>query len=257
MNIKAVQSQLKKQYPTSSIIMHPEHEPTEIICEVDPTEKHPTYSNAIGVIDSTEPHSHTTSAEIYYVTKGVLTLYVGNERHILHEGEYSVIQPGQIHRAEGNETWIEVYSEPGWSTDDHHLANIQQEATVSSVYSIRILADEFEPLFKFYNDVLQLPLDNGTEKGPYAIFSYGSTKIMLCSKKHLLTALHMPQQKDFSNTAFITFTVNSVDAMMKKFEKLDITILAPPKNYPDLKVKALFVQDPGGNIIELHERLEN
>lgn len=58
MDVKRVIEQLKKEYPSKKIIKNIENNPTEIICEIDPTEKHRIYSIAIAVIDQSIPHYH-------------------------------------------------------------------------------------------------------------------------------------------------------------------------------------------------------
>jgi len=121
MNVKKVISELRKKYPGKKIIKNDENNPTEILCEVDPSRDHPKYSLAVAVVDKSLPHSHKNSEEIYKIIKGKLTLFIGSEKHELKEGEKLIIKPGQIHWAEGNETWIECYSEPGWTFEDHIL----------------------------------------------------------------------------------------------------------------------------------------
>lgn len=121
MNIPKVVSKLKKKYPGKKVVITDLQNPTEIICEVDPTEEHPTWSRAIAVVDSIRPHYHKKLTETYKVIKGKLIHYLGKESTQLNPGEKIVIPPGEIHWATGNETWFEVYSEPGWIPEDHIL----------------------------------------------------------------------------------------------------------------------------------------
>lgn len=44
-----------------------------------------------------------------------------NREYHLHEGDELVIKPGEVHWAEGHETWVECYSTPGWVATDHFL----------------------------------------------------------------------------------------------------------------------------------------
>lgn len=75
----------------------------------------------MAIIDRSFPHVHKKSKETYKVTKGKLVLYVDDKKHELKEGEKLIIEPGKKHWAEGNEAWIECYSEPGWTLKDHIL----------------------------------------------------------------------------------------------------------------------------------------
>lgn len=121
MDTKKVIEELKKKYPGKKIIKNDEDIPTEILCEVDPSTGHPEYSLAVAIIDKSTPHTHKKSKETYKVTNGKLVLYVDGKKHELSEGEELIIEPGQTHWAEGNETWVECYSEPGWTFEDHIL----------------------------------------------------------------------------------------------------------------------------------------
>ena len=122
MNVQAVLNELSVKYPGKTIIKNDEESPTEILCEIEPTSGHPDYSLAVSVIDKSIPHTHKNLTEIYKVVRGKLKLSVDNKIIKLSEGEEYTIKPGQTHWAEGNETWIECYSRPGWIPDDHILA---------------------------------------------------------------------------------------------------------------------------------------
>ena len=96
-------------------------EPTEILCEIEPTKEHPEYSLAISVIDKSTPHYHKKLKEGYKIIRGNLILHVDNKVIHLKQGGKHTILPHQIHWAEGNETWIECRATPGWVTEDHIL----------------------------------------------------------------------------------------------------------------------------------------
>jgi quercetin dioxygenase-like cupin family protein len=122
MKIKAVLNELSVKYPGRTIIKNGEENPTEILCEIEPTCEHPDHSLAISVIDKSVPHVHKRLTEVYKVIKGKLKFNVDGKVIELTEGEAYTIKPGQIHWAEGNETWIECHSKPGWTPEDHILA---------------------------------------------------------------------------------------------------------------------------------------
>ena len=44
MNTARVIEKLQQQYPGKTIVKNNENNPTEIICEIEPTKKHPDYS---------------------------------------------------------------------------------------------------------------------------------------------------------------------------------------------------------------------
>lgn len=121
MNHKQVINQLREKYPKKAIFSLPDDNPTEILCEIEPTSEHPEYSRAISIIDISAPHYHEKTTETYKVIKGTLKVVVDGLVHELEKDDELTIKPRSVHYAIGNETWIECYSEPGWIPDDHIL----------------------------------------------------------------------------------------------------------------------------------------
>jgi len=121
MNAKKVITELSQKYPGKKIIKLPEDNPTEILCEIDPATNHPQKSVAISIIDKSEPHYHKKATETYKVIKGNLSMVIDGQKNKLEAGDSLSIKPRDIHYAIGDETWVEVYSEPGWVPEDHIL----------------------------------------------------------------------------------------------------------------------------------------
>lgn len=120
MNIPDVIEELKKKYPGKRILLNNRQNCSVIMCEINPTSSHPSYSEVIAVIDKSNSHYHNYTTETYTVIKGVLTLTVEGRKYILNEGQTYTVEPGQVHEAVGNETWIKEVSKPGWKKSDHH-----------------------------------------------------------------------------------------------------------------------------------------
>ena len=121
MNAKKVIAELSQKYPGKKIIKLPEDNPTEILCEIDPATNHPQKSVAISIIDKSESHYHKKATETYKVIKGNLSMVIDGHKNKLEAGDSLSIKPRDIHYAIGDETWVEVYSEPGWVPEDHIL----------------------------------------------------------------------------------------------------------------------------------------
>jgi len=119
MNHKKVIEILKQKYPGKKIIKKDKNSPTEIVCEIDPTENHKDYSIVIAVIDRSIPHYHKITTEIYEVIKGELTIYKNNKEHKLKPGDKLTILPNEIHYAIGAETLVKTTGRPGWTISDH------------------------------------------------------------------------------------------------------------------------------------------
>lgn len=121
MNINEIISQMKREYPGKKIIITDPANPGEIICETEPTEEHPSWSEIVAVIDFTRLHYHKKLTEIYEVLKGELDITFNDKIHHLQTGEKIKIPPLTRHHAVGHETWIRVSSKPGWTPEDHIL----------------------------------------------------------------------------------------------------------------------------------------
>lgn len=118
MNVQKVVEELKKKYPVKKVIVTDPENPGEIICETKPGKEK---SEAVAVIDYTRFHYHKVLTEVYEVTKGELTMNISGKKKVVKEGESITLLPGTRHSADGNETWIRVYSTPGWTPADHIL----------------------------------------------------------------------------------------------------------------------------------------
>lgn len=119
MNAQIIIQQLQGKYPNKNIVKLPENNPTEIICEAEPTSEHPNYSKAIAVIDQSLPHFHTKSTEEYTIIKGTLIITKEGKDYTIPEGQSFIIYPMEVHSAKGDATWAEVISVSGWTPDDH------------------------------------------------------------------------------------------------------------------------------------------
>jgi mannose-6-phosphate isomerase-like protein (cupin superfamily) len=94
------------------------------VCEVEPVSEHPGYDRAVEVIIQSKPHKHLKMTQYYTVISGNLELYVGEETINLGPGDKYTVLPSNPHWAKSdNECWVEIYSEPGWTKEDHLIIN--------------------------------------------------------------------------------------------------------------------------------------
>ena len=121
MNINKIVSKMKRAYPGKKIIVTDPKSPGEIICETEPTDAHPDWSEAIAVIDYTRLHYHRVVTETYEILRGELNMVIQEKTPHLKTGQSITIQPNTRHKAFGRETWIRVSSKPGWTPEDHIL----------------------------------------------------------------------------------------------------------------------------------------
>ncbi len=119
MIVKKILNSLREEFPGKAIIPNSENNPTEILCEIDPSVLHPDDSVAIAYIKKSEPHRHVKTVEIYEVEEGELDLYLDGVKKVLKKGQTYSINPGVIHWAEGEWVRIRATSKPGWTMEDH------------------------------------------------------------------------------------------------------------------------------------------
>ena len=111
--------ELNHKYPNAKsydLTGHGEH----FVCETEPVTDHPEYDRAIEVILRSQPHKHLKMTQYYTVISGTLKLHTNATTTILNPGDKYTINPGITHYGlSDNECWVEIYSEPGWTSEDH------------------------------------------------------------------------------------------------------------------------------------------
>lgn len=132
MNVSFVVKELVRRYPGKKIVKNNNDNPTEIICEVESSSEHPEYSKTISVIDKSAVHFHKLATETYKAMKGELSIFPNGKQTVLKTGEKYQIKPWTIHWAEGNETWVEICSTPGWTPDDYTLVGKEEQIHIST-----------------------------------------------------------------------------------------------------------------------------
>ncbi|MCX6732264.1 MAG: cupin domain-containing protein [Candidatus Roizmanbacteria bacterium] len=92
------------------------------VCEVEPVEEHPEYDKAVEVIMVSKPHKHHKMTQLYTILQGSLELHVGDTTVQLKSGDTYTVKPNNVHWAKSeDECWLEIYSKPGWTKEDHIL----------------------------------------------------------------------------------------------------------------------------------------
>lgn len=123
MSLDEVLKYFAEKYPNAQLSKLPENNPTEILCEVDPTAGHPGYSIAVAAISSSAAHFHKVAQEDYEVIRGTLLMQIGDDIKTVYEREKVTIPAGQVHFASSVDGFalVSVVSRPGWTPQDHFL----------------------------------------------------------------------------------------------------------------------------------------
>lgn len=111
--------ELEYEFQGCRIIRTPEHNPTEIICELGKRVPGLDQSEAIAIIESSAPHFHKKITKVYLVEAGILMLHMRGRDILLRPGEMAIIRPGQIHSASGDSARVRVIASPSWTPEDH------------------------------------------------------------------------------------------------------------------------------------------
>jgi mannose-6-phosphate isomerase-like protein (cupin superfamily)/predicted enzyme related to lactoylglutathione lyase len=259
MNTKKVIQKLKEDYPSKKIYINTEDKPEEIICEIEPSSDHPEYSSAIAVIDKTTLHFHKQAAEIYYVLEGTLNLFIENSRQVLKKDEYAVIKPGEKHYAKGNETWVLVYSEPGWSKEDHLFEEKEEVEIDYRGSQQKILVNNYKDSFNFYSKTLGLVVRYGDEKSNFAEFEVGGDSFSIYSFNSFtkLHKLSRPRDVDDPNQkSLLTLTVVDINATYKYLMSKKVKAMSEPTKNQELGLIVFYIFDTENNLIELNQMLD-
>ncbi len=259
MNTKKIIEKLKQDYPSKKIIINTEDKPEEIICEIEPSIDHPDYSTAIAVIDKSALHFHKETAVIYYVLEGTLNLFIENNKQVLKKDEYAIIQPGEKHYSKGNETWVLVYSEPGWTKDDH-IFEEKEEAEIDFRGSQqKILVNNYKESFNFYRNTLGLIVRYGDEKSNFAEFEVGGDSFSIYSYSSFSKLHKLKELKDTdkpNQKSLLTLTVADINAAYKSLMSKKVKAITEPIKNDQLGLKVFYIYDPENNLIELNQILD-
>ena len=125
---------------------------------------------------------------------------------------------------------------------------------------VRLLVSDFDGCFRFYRDVLKLPVNLGSEGDVYAEFRPSSGSIMALFRQDLMTvAVGTTQLATGSATqdqVALTFEVENVDASVDQLRARGVQFITEPQDRPDWMIRTAHFRDPEGNLIELYSPLE-
>lgn len=123
---------------------------------------------------------------------------------------------------------------------------------------IRLLVDDYEACFRFYRDVLKLPVLWGGADTRYAEFDVGTaTRLALNQREVIAEALGtdiaeadttLPEQDRFS----VIFEVEDVDAAAADLVSSGALQVSAPKDWTAWGIRAAHFRDPDGYLIEIN-----
>lgn len=122
----------------------------------------------------------------------------------------------------------------------------------------RLLVTNFKDCFRFYRDVLGLPVGFGTENDTYADFRLGEVNISLFDKSEMSDVLGtrgLPVIAATQDAVCFIFAVEDVDAACRELQVKGVRLELEPADRPDWGIRTAHFRDPDGNLIEINQPL--
>ncbi len=125
-------------------------------------------------------------------------------------------------------------------------------------HHIRLLTNNFKTCFRFYRDVLELPVRYGTEDADYAEFKTDAIHIALY-KKNLMTQVvdnsHGASSIPLADQIAIVIRVDNVDQVYETIRSKGVNFETAPKDQKEWECRTAHFRDPDGILLELNSDL--
>jgi catechol 2,3-dioxygenase-like lactoylglutathione lyase family enzyme len=120
---------------------------------------------------------------------------------------------------------------------------------------VRLLVTNFDGCFRFYRDVLSLPVGFGDEGNVYADFKLGGElTLALYDRQEMAQAVgttNLPAVVDSQDRVSLTFGVDDLEATVADLQTHGVELVAEPTDRPDWGMRTAHFRDPDGNLLEI------
>jgi catechol 2,3-dioxygenase-like lactoylglutathione lyase family enzyme len=126
---------------------------------------------------------------------------------------------------------------------------------------VRLLIERFDECFRFYRDVLGLPIGWGEEGGSYASFETGEpggATLSLFSRREMAEAVGYagrPGNSVAQDRVAVILKVDDLDGTVARIAAQGGAFVNRPIDRPDWGIRAAHLRDPDGNLLELYTNL--
>ncbi len=117
----------------------------------------------------------------------------------------------------------------------------------------RLLVRDFAAAFRFWRDVVGLPVSFGTENGPYASFGEDSDQLAIYGLGMMEDAIGQPRSDAprGRDQVLLSFEVEDVDRATAELESRGVRFVSPPTDQRTWGIRVSHFRDPDGNLAEL------
>ena len=124
--------------------------------------------------------------------------------------------------------------------------------------NIRLLVNDFDKCFTFYNDILGLECTWGKPGENYASFSLGHTSALALFKAELMgSAINSKAEKNeiLQDKIAIIIQVDNIEETYISLQDKGVRFLTAPKDMTPWGIRVVHFRDPEHNLFELYSDL--
>lgn len=123
----------------------------------------------------------------------------------------------------------------------------------------RLLVSDFDESFRFYRDVMGFEVMWGDEGSGYASFkTSGNGRLSIfrrAEQAKTVGTADLPSEAKAQDRFVLVFRSRNVDKRLKRMKGKCTGRIIGPEDRPDWGIRAAYLRDPDGNLIEIHSPL--
>ena len=118
-----------------------------------------------------------------------------------------------------------------------------------------LLVVAFTCFVRFYRDVMGFEVTWGDEDSGYADFKTGETTLALFDRAAMAgaSAHRKPANTETQDRSMLIFEADDLDSLIPKLQARGANVIKAPQDYPDWGIRAAYIRDPDGNLIEINK----
>ncbi len=122
---------------------------------------------------------------------------------------------------------------------------------------VRLLVRDYAAAFRFWRDVIGLPVVFGDEAGGYADFDTGGAILAIFDERAMAAAAATSRGESGRDVAVLVVGVDSVDDTYRRLGERGVQLVGPPTDQPDWGIRVAHFRDPEGNLCEIYRPLSS